>query len=136
MAVNTFYGTLTVSAGSTAADPDEVTIHTAPGTLLIVRLNSPEGPRGVVSLYLRHQTRQVAPTPPEVWTNFDRLTLDYPLTLPLPVNETDLTLVGFAPYANYDHDINVEALVDTSESQPQPQTPQSLLSRLTSALGG
>jgi hypothetical protein len=114
MAITVYYDRLTIPAGTAKASPVESHLRTAPGRLVLVRLYVPPGPRGEVSLWLLHQRSQVAPVPPSTWDNLDDDVLEFPLDLPLPVNETDLTLVGCSPNANFQHAIDFEVLVDTS----------------------
>lgn len=135
MAVTVYYDRLTIPAGTSASDPVEETIRTAPGRLMLVRLYVPPGPRGEVSLWLLHQRSQVAPVPPATWDNLDDDIVEFPLDLPLAINETDITLVGASPNANFQHAIDFEVLVETSGPASQPGVAGSLGARILGLFG-
>ena len=130
MAVTVYYGRLTIPAGTGLAAPATLTLRTQPGRLIMFRLYVPPGPRGEVSLWLKHQQSQVAPVPPATWDNLDDDVLEYPLDLPLLVNETDLALCGASPNANFEHNVDFEALVESPDALIGAGTPPSLGSRI------
>ena len=136
MAVMTYAGALLIPAGTVAASPATDTLVTAPGVALLVRLIVPPGPRGEVSLWLKHIETIIAPVPPATWDNLDDDLVDYPLSIVTTPGMVNFTLCGCSPYANFDHTITWQLQVDTSPQVSVPEPTTNLLGRLMGALGG
>lgn len=134
MARASFASTLTVTAGTTADLPSTDSLLVGVGTLVLLRLIIPPGPRGEVSLYLKHNDRQLIPAPGGLYDNLDDDIIDTPCDFPITPNEQTLTLCGFAPYANFDHEIRWEVIVDVTETEEASITPSLIVNRLRGLL--
>jgi hypothetical protein len=134
VAVVHFSAALAIPAGTQAGDPATSEITTAPGRAILLRMVVPPGPRGEVSLWLRHMERRIAPVPPATWDNLDDDLVDWPLDLELPVGETRFTLLGSSPNANFSHTVSWEIHVDTTTPAQAPTQSTTLLGRLAGIL--
>jgi hypothetical protein len=130
-----FYASLTVPAGTPPDSPATVELKVVPGRVKLIRLYVPPGPRGEVSLWVLHQTRQLLPVPPGVYQWVDDDIIEVALDYPAAKNETLFTLCASSEFANFPHRIDLEILVDADEAVSNVETSGSLLDRLGDLLG-
>lgn len=130
-----FSSTLTIPAGTTVLAPEKQELNVVPGRIVFLRLYVPPGPRGEVSLWFKHQNSQLAPAPPKTWDNLDDDVLTYPLDYAVLPGETQFHLYGASPGANFEHAIEFELMIDTSQEQAAIQPPGSLTGKFLNALG-
>jgi len=136
MAIVPFSAKLNIQPGTTSDEPASVSVEVAPGRLVKARIYVPPGPRGEIELWLNMALHQIAPVEPGTYRNVDDDILDIPLDLEVSKNESRITLYGIAPYANFEHNIDLELLVDTASSPATPPAAFSLSDRLANLFGG
>lgn len=135
MARASYASILTITAGSTAELPSTDSLLVGVGTLVMLRVIVPPGPLGEITVYLKHNDRQLIPAPGGVYDNLDDDIIETPCDFPITPNEQVLTLCGYAPVANFDHDVRWEVIVDVTETEEASLTPSIIIDRLRGFLG-
>jgi len=106
-----YRGTLTVPAGTTAAEPATAELICCPGLLSEIEVYFPPGSAGRVYGQVRYHDygqvryheRIVFPSSPDMSFRGDDTLLTFNERFPLTETPYTLTLVGWAPTATYDH---------------------------------
>ena len=115
-----FVKVLTVTAGSTIADPSETPIRLIGGKLTHIEIAFPPGPANYVHVVIMDRNLQIAPANPEGAFSWDDHTHGFSMNYKMVDPPYELTLVGWSPDAMYDHDITFRLDVDpTAEDDRQ-----------------
>lgn len=108
-----FVKTLTVTARSTERDPSTIEARLIKGKLIHIEVAFPPGPGGYVSVVIRDGELQIAPANPEGSFSWDNFTHSFTMNYEMVDPPYALTLKGWSPDADYDHDIVFRFDVDT-----------------------
>jgi hypothetical protein len=99
---------LTITAGTTEANPAEQEMKLTHGVIQTVRLFFPPGPRGEVNVAIYHQEHQLYPTNPGGAFNADNVYISFDDYFELFSPPYVLLARGWAPTASYNHTVRIE----------------------------
>jgi len=109
-----FVKTLTVTAGSTIAEPSETILRLIRGKLTHIEIAFPPGPADYVHVVIVDGNLQIAPANPEQSFSWDDFTHGFSMNYPIVDQPYELTLVGWSPEAIYDHNITFRIDIDST----------------------
>ena len=115
--------TLPIPAGTTAADPAEVILALAYGTIREVMIIIPPGHAGLTRLRILYHESAAFPRNPESYYYGDDTVVHFPCNYPIHSAPWELKLQGWAPDATLPHSIQVEVgLIEEAMVGPPPAT--------------